>query len=211
MRKTLAATRNPEQRRRQLIDATVAVIARKGLVSLRIADVAAAAKVSYGVVNFYFGSKDKLLLATLDHLAAEYEVAAAETVAAADPSALAKLFAIIDLDFSDRIASPRKIAAWTAFWSESRATPAFRKRCVELQDSFFDLTRTLVRDALAECGRRDDPERLAAGLNNMVTGLWVELQLRGGRADRREARRVCHAWLAAVFPEAAQHFVSPAA
>ncbi|MCR9219085.1 MAG: TetR family transcriptional regulator C-terminal domain-containing protein [Alphaproteobacteria bacterium] len=199
----MASEQHSAQRRRQLIEATIAVIARQGLVGLRVADVAAAAGLSYGVVSFYFKSKERLLLATLDHLAAEYEAAAAEAAAAAGPSAVDQLAAVLELDFSDRIAAPEKIAAWTAFWSESRATPAFRKRCVELQDGFVALSRRLLHDALAESGRRADVDRLAAGLNHLVTGLWVELQLRGAKADREEAKRVCRAYLDALFPQAA--------
>ncbi|MEQ8602393.1 MAG: TetR family transcriptional regulator C-terminal domain-containing protein [Marivibrio sp.] len=192
------------QRRRQLIEATIAVIAKQGLTGLRIADVAAVAGVSYGVVNFYFKSKDQLLADTLEHLAADYEEAAAEALAAAGPSAVDQLHAVIALDFSDRIAGRRQIAAWTAFWSESRANPAFRRRCVAVQDRFLAMCRRLMREALVETGRREDLDLLAAALNNLVTGLWVELQLRGAtREARLEARRVCVAYLRALFPQAA--------
>jgi TetR/AcrR family transcriptional repressor of bet genes len=191
------------QRRRQLIEATTAVIARQGLAGTRIADVAREAGVSYGVVNFYFKSKDQLLADTLDHLAADYEAAAAEALAAAGPSAVDQLYAVIALDFSERVAGRRQIAAWTAFWSESRANAAFRKRCVAVQDRFLDMSRRLVREAMVETGRREDLDLLAAALNNLVTGLWVELQLRGAtREAREEAKRVCTAYIAAIFPDA---------
>lgn len=198
----MATEQYTEQRRKQLIDATISVIAKNGLVNLRVADVAKAAKLSYGVVNFYFKSKDSLLRETLDHLAAEYEAEVARAIEAAGPSSVAQLFALVDLDFSEKIAAPKKIAAWTAFWSESRATPAFRKRCCELQDHYMDISLRICREALAEVGRDDDPTLLAGGLNNLVTGLWVELQLRGGKFDRKEAKRICHAYLATAFPEA---------
>jgi len=192
------------QRRRQLIDGTISVIARHGLAGLRVADVAAEAGVSYGVVNFYFKSKDQLLADTLEHLAAEYEEAAAEALAAAGPSAVDQLHAMIALDFSDRIAGRRQIAAWTAFWSESRANPAFRKRCVAVQDRFLGMCQRLMREALVETGRREDLDLLASALNNLVTGLWVELQLRGAtREARSDAKRVCTAYLHALFPQAA--------
>ena len=62
-------------RRRQLIDATVGVIYRDGLSRLTLAKVAAAAGLSTGIVNFYFKSKEQLLLDTLNVLALEYETA----------------------------------------------------------------------------------------------------------------------------------------
>ena len=62
-------------RRRQLIDATVSVIYRDGLSRLTLAKVAATAHMSTGIVNFYFKSKEQLLLDTLSALALEYETA----------------------------------------------------------------------------------------------------------------------------------------
>lgn len=201
----MATEAQTAQRRRRLIEATIAVIAKQGLAGTRIADVAREAGVSYGVVNFYFKSKDQLLADTLEHLAADYEAAAAEALAAAGPSAVDQLYAVIDLDFSDRVAGRRQIAAWTAFWSESRANAAFRKRCVAVQDRFLQMSRRLVREAMVETGRREDLDLLAAALNNLVTGLWVELQLRGASRDaREEAKRVCTAYIAAIFPDAAR-------
>ncbi len=62
-----------EARRRQLIEATIDGIARKGFTELKIADVAAEAGLSVGIVNFYFKSKDALLIATFKHLVEDYE------------------------------------------------------------------------------------------------------------------------------------------
>ena len=56
-------------RRRQLIVATVSVIYRDGLSRLTLAKVAATAGLSAGIVNFYFKSKEQLLLDTLNALA----------------------------------------------------------------------------------------------------------------------------------------------
>ena len=48
-------------RRQQLIDATIAVLARKGYSALTVADVAKTAGLSVGIINFHFESKEKLL------------------------------------------------------------------------------------------------------------------------------------------------------
>ena len=59
-------------RRAQLIEATIAVLARKGYAALTVADVAKEAGLSPGIVIFHFTSKDELLAAVLSFLAAEY-------------------------------------------------------------------------------------------------------------------------------------------
>lgn len=197
----MSRKRAGEERHQDLIDATIAVIARNGLVGTRIADVAKAAGVSYGVVNFYFKSKDALLRATLDHLAEEYEREARQAVESAGASPVAKLFALVGADFSRHVARADKIAAWTAFWSESRAEPAFRRRCRELQDHYLEVSRALCAEAVTASGSDADPELVAAGLNHLVTGLWVDIQIRGGSFSRDQARRICRSYLAHAFPE----------
>ena len=71
-----------DQRRQQLIDATMRVLSRKGYAQTTLSDVALEAGVSHGLVNFHFESKEKLLTATLLFLSDEYRnnwVAALET------------------------------------------------------------------------------------------------------------------------------------
>ena len=60
-------------RRQQLIDATMKCIARKGMGSTTLADVAREAGLSQGIVNLHFKSKENLLNETLQFLADEYK------------------------------------------------------------------------------------------------------------------------------------------
>ena len=61
-----------EIRRKQLIDATIRAIGRYGYASTTLTHVAGEAGLSPGIVNFYFKSKDQLLMATLEQIADEY-------------------------------------------------------------------------------------------------------------------------------------------
>ena len=65
-------TASREQRRQQLIDATMKCIARKGLTGMTLSDVANEAGLSQGIVNLHFESKENLLTETLLSLADEY-------------------------------------------------------------------------------------------------------------------------------------------
>src|SRR5689334_15524144 len=75
-----------EIRREQLIEATIDCIARKGFSEFTLAEVAATAKLSTGIVNFYFKSKDALLNATLQNMVDEYRKRWRGSVEAAPPS-----------------------------------------------------------------------------------------------------------------------------
>src|SRR5258708_16166161 len=80
-----------DQRRRELIQATIAVIARHGYSSTTVARVAKKAGVSTGLMNFHFDSKDRLFRATFDFLAAEYQQVWDRNLAAADVAPAARV------------------------------------------------------------------------------------------------------------------------
>ena len=66
-----AAQREYGNGRRALLDATVRVVARKGLRGLTYREVAAEAGVTYGLVSHHFGSRDALVQEALKHAVRE--------------------------------------------------------------------------------------------------------------------------------------------
>ena len=59
-------------RRQELIEATIDQLAKRGFEGTTLADVATAAGMSRGIVNFHFDTKEKLLVETLRTLSDEY-------------------------------------------------------------------------------------------------------------------------------------------
>src|SRR5436190_11051704 len=112
-------------RRQQLIEATIDVMARKGYAGTTIADVAKAAGLSSGIVNFHFDTKENLLVDTLKYLADEYRANWRAALDAAGPDAPEKLKALLWADFNPDICTPRKLAAWCAFWAEAQSRPTY--------------------------------------------------------------------------------------
>ena len=55
-----------DQRRQELINATISVVAAHGYSETTVSRVAKEAGLSLGLMHFYFKSKDQLLLATLE-------------------------------------------------------------------------------------------------------------------------------------------------
>lgn len=190
-----------DRRRSQLIDATLNVIARKGFASTTLADVAKEARVSYGVVSFYFRSKDALLLATLQQLAGEYEAfwrAAAERAGAAPA---ARLDAMIEAEFHPAASSRKKVSAWSAYWHESRSNAQYQRICDGIEERYYDYTCALLRALIAERSYTGlDAETIALGLNAMMDGLWLDLQVHPASFSRERAKRTCRTYLAALFP-----------
>ncbi len=188
-------------RREQLIEATIDTIAKHGFRKTTLSQVARRAKLSQGIVNFYFKTKDGLLLETLKFLAEEYEASWKRAVAARGPDPVAALDAIIETDLGRAVCNRRKVSVWVAFWGESQSQPRFRKLCSQLADDYLAQTRALISRIIARGGYEQlDADAIARGLNAMINGLWLDLMIDPKHFDREAAKRACRNYLASVFP-----------
>src|SRR4051812_27140696 len=192
-----------EIRREQLIEATMDVIARKGFSELTLAEVAETAKLSAGIVNFYFKSKDALLNATLQHMVGEYGKRWRASVEAAPPSPATKITAMLEGDFQRLVANRKTVTVWYAFWGETRWRPDFIAVCQVLNREFQSTAAALF----AELGAAE-PMLVAKGFSAMSDGLWLDMLINPKETDRETARRVVRNFLHGLFPE---HFAADAA
>lgn len=101
-----------ETRQLQLIEATIDSLAKRGYSETTMANVADGAGLSRGIVNFHFESKDKLLVATLHHMADEYAAHWRGALEKAGTDPARRLRALVLADFDRSICNRRKLAAW---------------------------------------------------------------------------------------------------
>jgi TetR/AcrR family transcriptional repressor of bet genes len=188
-------------RRAQLIEATFDSIAKRGFAETTLADVAKQARLSQGIVNFYFNSKQDLLTATLRHMVEDYYQRSAAAVRRAGPAPAARLDAMISADFDPVIASRKNVTVWYAFWGETRWRPAFVDLCRELSETHQLQTSTIMREIIDSGSYRDlDAAALARGLNAMIDGLWLDILTNPKSCDRSMALEICRTYLGRVFP-----------
>ena len=198
-----------EARKVQLMEATIDCIAARGFAELTLADVAKAAGLSVGIVNFYFRSKDVLLIETLRHMVADYIQQTNENIRNAGTSATAQVEAMIDSDFHRTIANRKRVTVWYAFWGETRWRPEFLKICQQHSDAFHDETRAVFARLIAEGGYGGvDADLIARGFDAMIDGLWLDMLINPKETDRDTARRVVRAFLHGLYPD---HFAADAA
>ena len=199
---TARRTASREQRRRQLISATMKCIARKGLSSTTLGDVAREAGLSQGIVNLHFESKDNLLRETLRHLADEYKANFVRTLEQSGPGAADKLLALMELDLRPSVIDRRKIAVWFAFWGEVKSRPTYRKICDERDQYYDEATEDLCNTIIAEGKYRDISAKSAAiTLTSMTNGLWLSCLISPKTFDRDEARTAIIELLQRFFPK----------
>lgn len=190
-----------EVRQQQLIEATIDSLAKRGYAETTMADVADGAGLSRGIVNFHFESKEKLLVATLQHMYDEYSAhwRAALQKAGEDPAR--QLQVLVWADFDRSICNKRKLAAWCAFWGEAKSRPTYQalssSRDAYYQQVFIDLCATLKQSG----GYAYEPQVMALALSAMLEGLWLRLMMGTEDTTRETALQAANAFLAAAFPK----------
>src|SRR5918994_6984833 len=111
----------PSGSKLDLIRATVTAISRYGLSEITSARIATAAGHTAASINFHFGSKEALLLATLREVSDEFAAGMAQVLARSDDDPLEGLLGIIDASLSAPLSEAHNIAVWYAFLGESNA------------------------------------------------------------------------------------------
>jgi len=189
-------------RRKQLIEATIDVLATRGYASLTIGDVSRAAGLSLGIVNFHFESKAALLADTLKYLALQYRDNWMAAVEKAGDDPAARLYAMTSADFDGGICTSRTLQAWVSFWAESQSRPAYDRIYGEEEAEYLQSLEIMCA-GLSGHGNYNRPQsgRLDARVINALTdGLWVALAHTPPGITRPEALSALHNCLAAFYP-----------
>jgi TetR/AcrR family transcriptional repressor of bet genes len=189
-----------ETRQQQLIEATIDSLAKRGYSDTTLANVADGAKLSRGIVNFHFESKEKLLIATLQYMADEYAGHWSAALAKAQPNAAARIWALVNADFDRKICTKRKLAAWCAFWGEAKSRPTYQALCGASDLNYQNTFVTLCTEMKAEGGYGYEPEPMALAICSMMEGLWFRLMMNDG-LSRERALQAAIEYIAAVFPD----------
>jgi TetR/AcrR family transcriptional repressor of bet genes len=189
-----------ETRQQQLIEATIDSLAKRGYSDTTLANVADGAKLSRGIVNFHFESKEKLLVATLQYMSDEYAAHWAAAFEKAAPTAAGRMWALINADFDRKICTKRKLAAWCAFWGEAKSRPTYQALCGASDLNYQNTFVALCAELKTEAGYTYDPEPMALGICSMMEGLWFRLMMNDG-LTREKALGAAIEYVAAVFPK----------
>ncbi len=189
-----------ETRRLQLIEATINSLARRGYADTTMADVADGAGLSRGIVNFHFESKEKLLVATLQHMADEYagHWRAALEKAGDDPAD--RLAALVAADFDKTVCNRRKLPAWCAFWGEARSRPTYQALCGVRDEAYQNVLAELCGALIADGGYPHHARQTALALDALLEGLWLRLMM-AETMTREKAYAAAREMLGALFPK----------
>lgn len=165
---------NAAERRLQIVEATLRVMARTGFDGASVQAIAAEAGLAAGLLHHHFGSKAEILHALLDHLEALVR-ARHEALSARRRGAWGRLEAWVDAYLAvGEGARPEAVAAWVWIGAQALKDAELRERYQAVVQRRLDglgaLLHEVVREA-SEAGERASERAKPARLD--VQGLAV--------------------------------------
>jgi AcrR family transcriptional regulator len=186
-----------DARRKQLIEATISVIATRGFARTTLTEVARVAGLSHGLVNFHFQTKELLLTETLAYLSAEYHDNWQKAVQVAGDDPAAQLDAMIRADFVPDLCTPERLSAWCAFWGETQGRPLYQEECGPNDRAYIAKLEQLCA-ALLPAGH--DAARVARVIRLTSEGVWMDIVTQSTPYARDEGLQTVLTAAAAFFP-----------
>ncbi|MGW3245929.1 TetR/AcrR family transcriptional regulator [Streptomyces sp. NPDC001070] len=178
--------RRLKQPREDVMAAAMATIAERGLAELTIAGLGRQVGMSSGHILYYFGSKDELLLQTLEW--SEEQLGAERRRVLGGPAGpRERLDAVIDLYLPDGRRDPRW-TLWSEIWNRTTAAEEVLRRQLELELVWHrDLVALLAEGISRGDFRPLDPERFTVRLRALLDGFGVPLVIGLPGMDREQA------------------------
>jgi betaine-aldehyde dehydrogenase len=173
-----------DTRRRQLVEVTIDSLAELGYVGTTLAQIAARADVSPGLVAHYFGDKDGLLDSAFRSLARRVSnQVRARLRLVSTPRG--RIQAVIDANLAPEEFEQRTGTAWLAFWGQVLQVKSLKR----VQSAYQKRMLSNLRSALKKLVPPEEAQRLAAMIAAMIDGVWLRAALSGWReADSESAR-----------------------
>lgn len=164
------------ERRRDLIAATLDVVAEQGLRAATVREISARAGVTGGLIRHYFTSKDQMVQAAYRELM-QGMIRSVESAAEHASTEKERLRNFIAANLSQDVTNARTISLWSAFIGHVSVDPAFAAIHREYYLAFLERLEAVLAAYLASIGRTLDGAALRAktmAINGLIDGLWLE-------------------------------------
>ncbi len=178
----MTARLDPAQRRERLVEATLAVMVRKGLAGTTVRDVAAEMGTSSGLVHHYVTSMDELLAEAFERAAAQgIEQTRLAMAAAPDPVARLRAF----FDTYTRAEQDWAFQLWLDAWAEAARRPVVQAVSRRLNVAWQRLLAETATDGVATgVFRCEDPAATAWRVLSLLDGLALQTVVHEAAVDR---------------------------
>ncbi|WNG28906.1 TetR family transcriptional regulator [Cystobacter fuscus] len=166
----MARPSNTEERRRQIVQGLLRVMAERGYERASIAEIAKAAGLSPGLVHYHFTQKQEVLLALMEQLAERGRERVKARLARTKGGPRARVEAFIEAFLSTGDdAEPESVAAWVTISAEALRQPEVRAAYDKVVRADLAHLEELVGEVLG----RERTRTVAAGLFAAIQGYFV--------------------------------------
>lgn len=155
------------------------MLAERGAEATRFADVSAASGVPISTLQYYFGNREDLLVATFRHEVLAEQAALRELVQDGDGDPWQQLRSMIRVGVVDSERSGETWRIWVEFWRAALRDEELRAEAHAVYDGWRSLVARVVRTGL-DSGRFHtdlDPDRVANLVVALIDGIGVPVAL----------------------------------
>ncbi len=166
-----------DARRRQILRAAYDVASRTGLAGLTVRRVAVRAGLSTGLVLFHFKTKERLLLALLDHVLETTTTLHVTDEIAAIPSPLDRLLALLGREMQRLASEPHRLRLFSDYWAKGLSQPRIQMKMQAGLDRYREALRPIAAEVMAAEPERFlgvTPDGLAAVAVSVIKGCAVQ-------------------------------------
>ena len=171
----MARPSQARERRAQLIAALMRTLALRGYAGASVANIAREAGLAPGLVHYYFGSKQEMLLELLESIRAAIRARRDQRLARAGDDPRSKLFALTDalLEHDPSGGTSPLEATWIAIAAEAVHESAVREAYGAMLLELVDRLESGLREVLrAEQRLARDVRSLAAAITAAIQGVY---------------------------------------
>jgi AcrR family transcriptional regulator len=170
-----------KDRHQEILDAAARVITDRGLAETRISDIADRCGVSPGLILYYFGSKDRLLLEALISANDQFYLRLSREMRRMT-SAREQLQRLVDLSVPGLLPEYERLdewALWVEIWVRALRDPALAKEREVLDRRWRQSIADIVRHgrATGEFPEGPDADELGLQIGALIDGLAVPVMM----------------------------------
>ena len=189
MKKSAFERKSSPQRRQELIDAGILCLGKGGMSAFTIDRICKQARVSRGLINHHFDTKEDLLLCIYaqmtDYLVREVS----------DKSPREQISGLIESSFDKSNFKKSNLRAWLAIWGEVATNPKLKslhqERYLKYRQQLMDALSRIADSSWLE----NDVEHVARQLIALIDGLWLEYCLHSEGFSLTAAKADCYRFL----------------
>lgn len=187
----ISIRKDAEVRKAMLIEATLHCLEKFGYADTSIGKICETAKVSRGLINHHFNSKDELISESFRVFSENLRTETTKAVKETKGGAVDKLSTMIKISFQAPIYSDSNLGVWLSLWNAARQSPIIRQTIRQSYQEYRFALRKLFSKVFEERQLIGNASQAAMALTALIDGLWLQRSYDPEVFQPEEAEAIC--------------------